>query len=746
MLNLTQKPFSHKEEMSRLLKLENKSISSFHGLEKYLVDLDTLKSQFGFEEGKTTPSQKTNTTSLQEKMEQYIKILFNLAFYFDIPNNKPGLYEFNWKGKVQPAYFRIQNFYYEIAGVFYNYSVTYVNQGLQIVESGKGDELKLALRYFRQAMWGFHEASKAANKCVANGTPVPELGAQFIRCGYHVAAALAYNALYKILKESFKTFTPEQRHSFHKNAYHEYFKAVQSIDETKAAQFQPNLNIKAILISNKCFHLGSILVEKAIEYEKLHNDTLTAGHIGTQIAFIENLQEILTELKPYAITLKNAEIIELLTKGEKEVAKLNQLNLENQKIYKAKIPGRNELPQIPESEYKVNPLDQPHIKTIIDELSTICTGKKSMIYKTLENDFELLLNKNKQTLNVLVDDSEKRRLDLYQKNNIDVILRMALVKDESDLEMKVNEIRKVYGGFKGYADLVESLQKSLSIDDLKATSIKSAIEQDFLNDRNFYNQTGFRILGLKDSGNQILPSFEKHGISLTQLKQKDLELIAEFNKNKDLIKQIETGNFLEDLKKIKESITNSEDLQTLIKKHQIVNDIFRMHIKPKEKSLSEYMNGLNSKDMISEVFFNKKNTDEIYAQMNENISDRIEEFRNMIDQITKALDKIVELAKNINKSISSTNSNAINYQQKIISDLNSVYMLYTSMLNNLEAHNNLLKNAECIEQILRDYLISKDLQKQDIMRNANAFRELNMGDFLGSIFEKNFNVQFFGKK
>jgi len=746
MLNLTQRPFSHKEEMNRLLKLENKSVASFHGLEKYLVDLDTLKAQFGFEEGKSVPFQKTNTTSLQEKMEQYIKILYNLAFYFDIPSNKPGYYEFNWRGKVSGSYFKIQSFYYEIAGVFYNYAVTYVNQGLMILESGKADELKLALRYFRQAMWGFHEASKAANKCVAHGTPVPELGAQFIRCGFHVSAALAYNILYKILKENFKTFTAEQRHSFHKNAYHEYFKAVQSIDETKSGQFQPNLKIKALLASNKCFHIGSILYEKSIEYEKLHSDTLTVGHIGTQIAFLDNLKEVLAELKPYVLESKSPEAMELLTKGEKEVAKLNQLHVENDKIYKAKIPARNDLPQIPESEYKVNPLDQPHVKTIIDELSTICTGKKSMIYKTLENDFEMLINKNRQTLILLVEDSEKRRIDLYQKNNIDVILRMALVKDESDLESKVNEIKKVFGGHKGYADAVESLQKALSIDDLKATSIKSAIEQDFTNDRNFYNQTGFRILGLKESGNQILPSFEKHGITLTHLKQKDLELIAEFNKNKDLIKQIESGNILEDLKKIKESITNSEDLQNLIKKHQIVNEIFHTHIKPKEKSLSKSMNELNSKDMIAQVFFNKKTTDEIYAQLNENISDQIEDFRTMLDKVTQALDKIVQLAKNISKSIGSTNSNAISYQQKIISDINSVYLLYPSMLNNLEAHNNLLKNAECIEQILRDYLMSKDLQKQDIMKNANAFRELNMGDFLGSIFEKNFNLQFFGRK
>ena len=203
---------------------------------------------------------------------------------------------------------------------------------------------------------------------------------------------------------------------------------------------------------------------------------------------------------------------------------------------------------------------------------------------------------------------------------------------------------------------------------------------------------------------------------------------------------------MEDLKKIKESITNSEDLQNLIKKHQIVNEIFHTHIKPKEKSLSKSMNELNSKDMIAQVFFNKKTTDEIYAQLNENISDQIEDFRTMLDKVTQALDKIVQLAKNISKSIGSTNSNAISYQQKIISDINSVYLLYPSMLNNLEAHNNLLKNAECIEQILRDYLMSKDLQKQDIMKNANAFRELNMGDFLGSIFEKNFNLQFFGRK
>ena len=57
-----------------------------------------------------------------------------------------------------------------------------------------------------------------------------------------------------------------------------------------------------------------------------------------------------------------------------------------------------ELPQIPDSDKKVTPLDQPHVKTKVEELQPLGQKLKSSDYKTLENDLDMIINKNKQNL------------------------------------------------------------------------------------------------------------------------------------------------------------------------------------------------------------------------------------------------------------------------------------------------------------------------------------------------------------
>ena len=46
---------------------------------------------------------------------------------------------------------------------------------------------------------------------------------------------------------------------------------------------------------------------------------------------------------------------------------------------------------------------------------------------------------------------------------------------------------------------------------------------------------------------------------------------------------------------------------------------------------------------------------------------------------------------------------------QIITDVNEVYLLYQLILNDLEMHENLLKGADIINQLLSDYLTSKEM-------------------------------------
>lgn len=64
---------------------------------------------------------------------------------------------------------------------------------------------------------------------------------------------------------------------------------------------------------------------------------------------------------------------------------------------------------------------------------------------------------------------------------------------------------------------------------------------------------------------------------------------------------------------------------------------------------------------------------------------------------------------------------SMNYEQKFYSDLNDLKLLHSTLLNNLELHDSLKKGGETLQQILGDYLMSKDVQKEEILRNKTMW-------------------------
>lgn len=75
-----------------------------------------------------------------------------------------------------------------------------------------------------------------------------------------------------------------------------------------------------------------------------------------------------------------------------------------------------------------------------------------------------------------------------------------------------------------------------------------------------------------------------------------------------------------------------------------------------------------------------------------------------------------------------------------------MHLFYTAVLESLEAHGILAKSGESLLQVLKDYLLSKELQKQEILNNINRFKQINIGDFVGSVVDRGSQNQYFNKK
>ncbi len=719
---LKSQSFNHQKQMDLLLMAQKKRVSNFPGLLNFLKKLDQIKTGLNFDEGRTLIAQKPHLIIAQAKIEDYIKILYNFNIHFEIPKNPQDCYQFRWKGRIKSGWFTNPNFYYEIACMYYNYSVMYFNQGIQLMQQNDYKCFKNALSFFRIAMWGFSEIGKCIVKCLNAGTYVAELKNTNIRACYHLTAAYAYKCFF-LMKPKFGDDT-EEMNSLNKSIFFEFTNAMRYLSQIEGNQFYDIKKLKTMIEAHRSYHLTMISLSKIKELEEKHEEDVAGGFLGPKIGFVRYLKSSYKNIQNALKILKVENTKEIMKKVDEYTSNLKKLEKDNDQVYNNPVPQFEKLPLGSEFAQKITKTDQPHIKKKIQDISDICNGLYSGYYKQLENDINLTINKSKNNLNAVEENIEKERLEVYKQNNIDLILKLASGEEDgnSELENNIQDIIEINGGVDGYTNLLNSLKEYDQNNDKEAKDIKGIIEQDYYRDKEFMAKTGIKVLGIKECSNGLLDNFQKHGVTLTALRKKDKEIFEIALKEMGFLKELESGKAMEDLKKIKVNIKNSENVKSLIKKHQLLNNIFKMYIGPNKKEILDYIASFKLETILHDIFVNDKEVGEVFDELDKNINDKIEEFRNKVEKIKKGFVKIVESAELINQEIPE-NSQSLKYQQKFFSDIRELNLLYNMMLNNLEQHENLKQGAKSLKQIMSDYLMGKDAQKLEIMKNVHNFKD-----------------------
>ena len=211
----------------------------------------------------------------------------------------------------------------------------------------------------------------------------------------------------------------------------------------------------------------------------------------------------------------------------------------------------------------------------------------------------------------------------------------------------LDEIKNINGGFDGYFNLVRTLSTFSKENDEKAMQIKHIIEQDHQRDKEFEASTGVKVLGIKQASNGLLENFTKHGITLTQLRKKDQQVIQQFEKHKDFLKELESGKAMENYNSGKIDLSDSENVKQLAQKHELLSNIFKMHIEPTHKEIVGYIEGLNLQAILHDIFVNKRTKMEVFDDFNQNVGEKVQEFRNKVEIVRKGFMKIEEILAKI---------------------------------------------------------------------------------------------------
>jgi len=505
--------------------------------------------------------------------------------------------------------------------------------------------------------------------------------------------------------------------------------------KTSGKQFKNKKDLMGKVFWFKNLFYCKTFYEMAEEYRIQHEERVTGGFIGWQLAYLQALNECFTNLKKCDKSLLSTQG-EMVSEIAKLLKRLPSVELENKEVYKAKVPLKKEL-ILDEPKSKLKSLERPNCKSLMPELKKIFNNKKSQNFNRILADLNVVINTSRNNLFGMIDRIVKKKNFIYRDTKIDSILSTVSNKSINNIKTKLDEINKEYGGYMGYLQMTNNLQQISTKNDEVAKKIVNQMQRDRDADFSFQRTTGVKIPSLKESNPDLVKQFEKHGIGLTALKKKDKELVADFEKYSDVLRKAEGGGYQKEIGMLSEGLGKIEGLDQLSKMDQVVSQWFNNKIDTKKNEILEYYKSLDLEEMVVNIFFNRFSEEKTYLDLNEKLDSRTAEIQDHIEKQHTALNKINQTATSVNSQLSSYQSK-LDKKQKIISEINGAALLYSMILNNLELHTNFESALKLIEQSVNDVVTSKELQKQEI-QNERRGGHGNQGGQGGGYFGGNDN-------
>lgn len=719
MLVLHTKPLSIREEIHKVLAVENKRIEDFKGLMDFLLRLEGVRRDLHLSEEKWNRFFNPKTTIPHDKLEVYLRILLNLNIYLNIPNVKgKSLLNFQYRSTMDKSWIRNNSFYFETVMAFYNYGALYFNSGYALIKVAKdASDSKQALNSFRIAFWAFQECYQGRRFCLSSGRLPAEVSNNSLEILMALCVAFGYLGMTRAMGMQLANFSTEDRCRLYCAVSKHLMHAERLLAKNSGKQFTNKDILMGDIFWFKNLFYCKCFYEMAEDYRLKHEERVTAGHIGWQLGYLNALDECFGNLMKANKALLKSQT-QLITATRELLKKKARVELENKEVYKVALPPKKDL-ILKEPKSKLKSLERPNCKTVMPELKKVFSNKKCQNFNRILADLDVLINTNRNNLFGMIDRIQKKKIFVYQDLRIDTLLSSVSKESTNKIAKQLHEIKTDYGGYMGYLQLTGNLQEMANKNDQRAKTIVNHMQRDRDSDFAFQRATGIKIPSLKESNPDLVKQFEKHGVGLTALKKKDKELMTDFEKYSDTLRKAEEEKFVALLSTLSEGLGNINGSEQLVKMDSIVNQWFDGRILTKKKEILQYYKSLDLEEMVINIFMNRFSEEQTYLDLNDKLDKRTEEINDHIEKQHTALNKMAEVARKVNLQVT-THKGVLEKKQRLVSEINGAALLYTMLLNNLELHANFEKALDLINQSVSDYMTSKELQKQEIQNERRG--------------------------
>jgi hypothetical protein len=622
-------------------------------VEPTFIKMNTIRSGFDWKTlTKSEAFMQPAMRSIQDNMEEYIRvcILLSKRFVFGSKaKNAVKNYKADWMMPWTEDKIQSNHIIFEICCFLFNYTILNFNQAVFCLSPGQNvSEYKNALQKMQYALWGAQELMRY-NNLLANSMKVPlEFKPSTIEFLSSLITGLAYICIFNIMSETMKDkVNDDNLASLEKEISNNFYvvKGVIKNDSTLKKTFGYILDD----VLSKYYEFGmNCLIRMANNFEKQQAEAKTKGHIGRQLAYLNEAVTLIKCMEKDSFADKK----ELMKKYEPIKKQYEDVKAMNDQVYKAPVPTRDQLNDIKPIEMKVRALEPKNIRVPPAE-TEFFNSFTCEEFDNAKSSLTLFVSNKKQHIDKTMFDLKEELTTVNKNFNVPFLKNCANIQGliSEETQKKIQPIREQ--GEKALADLVDKIIKQRTLIETRLREVDEIFASEEQKDRQMASMcSGSTVVPFSASNTDVMKNLTQVKESYRDYHAIEEKILADFQNYKQFLPKLCNPNLSAQQLAASPGIeafveANKDQLAQLKKLSDGVEGIISNILKASHEQMIGVLDDINVPQLSQKVLMNEKDLQSIYVEINERLGPMSIDFEEKVSKVKAPIGKIKDIASKL---------------------------------------------------------------------------------------------------
>ncbi|EAR99350.3 alix V-shaped domain binding to HIV protein (macronuclear) [Tetrahymena thermophila SB210] len=717
-----------------------------------------LRGEFLFDQHNLTVANDPATCAkLVEKLTLYYKHLLFLQNKFRFEYYQPGAVNipFQWSNSFDAKkQIATPSLVLEKACILYNLTIIYYTEGNNLM-FGNPEQRKVATQKFRFGLWCIQQIKQL----VINMAPeIKAILTDFCEANldilYHTMLGNCYAVLFNNLLPQEDQIKVKNIASLAGEASQNYTIALSKVNGIiQSGEHiipQDHLQkVKAFLFFNTVKYMAIAGLKMSKHHKDLHEDNLTAGHIGWALGYVKNSVNTIT------IALKNEAAMKFVEKQQQDQLQqiradcekeFNELNQRNLQIYNQEVIDEKKLPRTTLMEQLIiQPAEPKEMQQniAVDEsaFANFVSEETLQMVQEIKQFAQQRCNEVENVQKQIFDMKQSAYLENYVNFFIDLISQ----KQQQQIPQKVNDkIAKFnsQGGTKQLKNFIQTLKDNNIQCGMIINNVRQKLEKEQSEDDTFRKDYGAKWTRAQSSTSNKeylneLKNLEENFKIATNV---DMDTQQRWQQNLEVAELMEkppaeyTKYFVSGSSEDSFKQQNLQLLQQLENTDTQINSDMTA-IKDSIQNINNSIRNTNFQGEVSKVLQQKVPKDKVLETVLQPVSLQITALNDMIahysNKVSEACNLAIELQQKRNQKGGNQSGN-MQQSEKYSGGLTTLVELFDDCQQGMKFYGDLLGLLLDLDKKVSDFISAREIEKNNLIQmihNEQSKVNMNQGGF-----------------